>query len=187
MHYLCFICICICTPLLALAASYPAELVRVIDGDTVVLMWNNQQNTVRIIGIDTPEVAGPYTTAECWGKESSSYAASLLPDHQPLDLEFTNQYDQYDRALGYITLTDGRDFGYHMIHSGHAFAYRAYEHPQRSAYLRAEQSARADSRGLWQDSACAQSTQAQEQMKILWSERIAFVQSMIEYIVSLLR
>lgn len=53
----------------------------VVDGDTLHLNYpdNDWYYRVRVIGIDAPEKAGPYTAAECYGDQASSALAELLP------------------------------------------------------------------------------------------------------------
>ena len=165
------------------AATYPAEVVRVVDGDTVILKWEGQQSRVRIIGIDTPEVDGPHTNNECWGQEASQQARRLL-SNQTINFEFNNEYDKYDRALGYLTLSDGRDFGSAMIRNGHAYAYRAFDHPKRSAYIQLEDTTRREVRGLWADDACYRAPQSQAQIQQHWAQQLELFERLLRFILS---
>lgn len=185
MKYLSLIILGLCAPWIALAASYPAELIRVIDGDTMVLRWQDTQDTVRIIGIDTPEVASPYTTAECWGDKASEYATTLLSTHQPLTLDFTDQYDRYDRALGYITLADERDFGLVMIQNGYAYAYLSFPHDRFDTYTQTQAQAQANHVGLWGSDACHSSdTASSRQADIFRQDRINLIKHIFQLLFS---
>jgi endonuclease YncB( thermonuclease family) len=182
MKYVLTITLICYAPVFCTAASYQAELVRIIDGDTVFLTWNNQQNTVRIIGIDTPEVNGPYTTRECFGQEASTYARTLIEGSDSLSFEFTNEYDKYDRALGYLTLDDNRDFGRIMIENGYAYAYRAFDHPRKDGYITSEQNARANNRGLHHPDTCKQFTQAHTNTQAYRQKQHEWVMTLIAII-----
>ena len=61
---------------------------RVIDGDTVnVQLDGGTIERIRLIGIDTPEVADPRKPVQCFGREASAHAHELL-DGQTVALEF---------------------------------------------------------------------------------------------------
>ena len=51
-------------------------VVRVIDGDTIVVQVNGHPETVRLIGVDTPETKDPRKPVEYFGKEASRFTAS---------------------------------------------------------------------------------------------------------------
>lgn len=53
-------------------------VVRVIDGDTIVVQVNGHPETVRLIGVDTPETKDPRKPVEYFGKEASRFTASLV-------------------------------------------------------------------------------------------------------------
>jgi micrococcal nuclease len=52
---------------------------RVVDGDTIELRIGRANETVRLLGIDTPETVHPAKPVECFGPEASSRATQLLP------------------------------------------------------------------------------------------------------------
>jgi len=50
----------------------PADVVRVVDGDTVDVQFDDgTRERLRLIGIDTPEVVDPRKPVECYGREAS--------------------------------------------------------------------------------------------------------------------
>jgi len=57
------------------ANQFTGKVVRVIDGDTVVLNFNGN---VRLIGVDTPETVHPSKPVEHFGKEASEFALSCI-------------------------------------------------------------------------------------------------------------
>ena len=51
------------------------SVVRIIDGDTIVI--NNEKDiTIRLIGVDTPETVSPAKPVEDYGKEASLFKQS---------------------------------------------------------------------------------------------------------------
>jgi len=138
---------------------YP--VVKVIDGDTIDININNQTKRVRIIGINTPEVVDPRKEVECFGKEASEKAKSILIGKKVRLEEDPTQgnTDKYGRLLRYIFLEDGTDFGLLMIKEGYAYEY-TYRIPYKyqEQYKQAQKEAAESKRGLWQDNVCVDSS-----------------------------
>ncbi|MEQ4209662.1 thermonuclease family protein [Actinopolymorpha sp. B9G3] len=135
--------------LLEPAPTRDGAVVRVVDGDTVHVLVAGVDTTVRIIGLDTPEV---YGGAECYGREASARARELL-DGEVVRLEVDPSQDQVDRhgrVLGHVWLADGRLFSEVMVREGFAVEYlydRVYAH--RDRLVAAEAKAQANDVGLW--------------------------------------
>ncbi|MDU3193468.1 MAG: thermonuclease family protein, partial [Finegoldia magna] len=83
------------------------EVVRVVDGDTVILNIDGQKTRVRLIGIDTPEsVAEDKSRNVKEGKIASEYTKKLL-EKKKVRVEFDDEKeDVYERKLGYVFLDD---------------------------------------------------------------------------------
>lgn len=81
----------------------PVQVVRVIDGDTVVLRSDLGPRSVRLIGIDAPEAHLPDRAPEPFWEEATALAQRLLPVRADvwieLDLELE---DAYGRLVGYV-------------------------------------------------------------------------------------
>ena len=136
------------------------KVVEVIDGDTIKVSISGGIETVRVIGIDTPETVDPRGTIECYGTEASERAKELLTGKQvTLESDPTqDDRDKYDRLLRYVSLGD-TDFGMSMIEDGYAYEYTyevPYEH--QSSYMSLETIARATGVGLWSVDTCNGST-----------------------------
>jgi micrococcal nuclease len=91
------------------AVAVNAVVVRVVDGDTVVMKVGTKEERVRLIGIDTPETVAPDRPVQCYGPEASAHTKELLPAgtyvHLDRDVEAR---DDYGRLLAYVTrATDG--------------------------------------------------------------------------------
>jgi len=84
-----------------------ATVVRVVDGDTVVLSFDGRDERVRLIGIDTPESVKPDSPVECLGPEASAFTTSLLPEGTQVLVERdVEARDDYGRLLAYVTRVD---------------------------------------------------------------------------------
>lgn len=84
------------------------DVVRVVDGDTIVVSIEGKETTVRFIGIDTAESVHPDETKNSEsGKKASEWTAELLSGQQ-VYLEYDiDKTDDYGRTLAYVYLSDG--------------------------------------------------------------------------------
>ena len=124
------------------------KVTRVIDGDTLEV--DNEQK-VRMIGIDTPETVHPSKPVEYFGKEASDKLkemiegkeVELVPDPTQDDV------DRYGRWLRYVYL-NGVDINLEMIKQGYAFEY-TYRIPyeKQNEYKKAQEFAKENELGLW--------------------------------------
>lgn len=132
-----------------------ATMVRAVDGDTIVVDVGGTEESVRLIGINTPESVDRSRPVMCFGKEASTHMAELLPPGTPLRLERdVEPRDRYDRLLAYVyRASDGRFVNLAMVEDGFANFYTFppnVEHTE--AFRSAARTARQDGTGLW--SAC---------------------------------
>ena len=95
----------------------------VIDGDTFVISSGER---VRIIGIDTPEVTGPYTKAEFYGKQASTYTKFVLVGTIVYLHKDVSEADRYNRLLRYVYLEAGIFFNLLLIQAGYVEAVQIY-------------------------------------------------------------
>ena len=82
-----------------------AIVTRVIDGDTIVIMYNNTEDRVRLIGINTPEIG------EAGADEATEFATLQISNADwSVWLEVGgNDRDRFDRLRRYVWLTDPTD------------------------------------------------------------------------------
>ncbi|MEA2701995.1 MAG: micrococcal nuclease [Candidatus Parcubacteria bacterium] len=143
------------------APSSLYSVVDVVDGDTVKIRIDNEVQTFRLIGIDTPETVHPTQAVECFGREASNRAKALLTDAKVYVETDPSQgtYDKYNRRLGYIFLENGSNLNLKMIQEGFAQEY-TYNLPYKyqAQFKEAETTARVNKEGLWADNACASET-----------------------------
>lgn len=88
-----------------------ATVARHIDGDTLVVeLDDGTRETVRLIGVDTPEIDGPYTEAEPFGEEASRFTEQALPPGTLIYLAMDeSDRDRHDRLLRYLWLSPVED------------------------------------------------------------------------------
>lgn len=133
------------------------KVVNVVDGDTFKISLNNKTETVRIIGIDTPETVHPSKPVECFGAEASNKAKALLTGTTVTLIPEPSQgeRDKYGRLLAYVTLPNGTDFGEEMIRGGYAYEYTySGAYTNQTLYKNAQSYASSHEQGLWAPGAC---------------------------------
>ncbi|HKP90312.1 MAG TPA: thermonuclease family protein [Thermoleophilaceae bacterium] len=131
---------------------HSATVQRVVDGDTVRLAG---LGSVRLIGIDTPEVYGG--RVECFGPEASAFARSVLRGGTRVRYRVgAEPRDRYGRLLAYVWLPDGRLFNAMLAERGYATTLTIPPNDDLAPRFRAaERRARAHRRGMWRRPGCA--------------------------------
>lgn len=81
-----------------------ATVTRVVDGDTVHVSINGRDETVRMIGVNTPETHHPNKPVEYYGPEAEKYTHSQLDGKQIWLQKDVQERDKYGRLLAYIWL-----------------------------------------------------------------------------------
>jgi micrococcal nuclease len=138
-----------------------AEVVSHVDGDTVrVRIVNppaplNLVETIRMLGVDTPETVHPSRQVEVFGKEASDFTkVRLLGKNVYLAFDWDLR-DRYNRLLAYIYLADNVNSGGLVCHNaelvreGYAHAYTRFAFQFAVEFRVLEQEARREQRGLW--------------------------------------
>ncbi|OGG85844.1 hypothetical protein A2392_00275 [Candidatus Kaiserbacteria bacterium RIFOXYB1_FULL_46_14] len=144
-----------------LRASY--KVLKVIDGDTIVIDIDGTSETVRMIGVDTPETVHPSKAVQCFGVEASDQTKAWLTG-QSVKLETDSsqgERDKYGRLLAYVFRADNLFINQKLITEGFAYEY-TYNLPYKyqAEFKAAEANARTDKRGLWAEGVCAEGSQA---------------------------
>jgi micrococcal nuclease len=127
---------------------------RVVDGDTIELE-NGQK--VRYIGIDTPETVDPRRDPQCFGKEASLRNKELVENKEVYLEKDVSETDRYGRLLRYIYVEEnGVSVNEQLVKEGYA---AASSYPPDVKYQEkfriAEQEARNNQKGLWQEGLCS--------------------------------
>lgn len=138
-----------------------ARLIRIVDGDTIVVEINNQEATVRLIGIDSPEVYDPRKSVQCFGKEATEKIKELINGNYIILTSDSTQddKDKYSRLLRYVYLEDGTFINQKMIEEGFAFEYtHIVPYKYQAEFREAQKQAKNEKLGLWADNVCPTST-----------------------------
>jgi micrococcal nuclease len=139
-----------------------ASVVRVVDGDTIVVAYGGEQYKVRYIGMNTPETVDPSSPIEFMGPEASAANKVLVAGKTVVLEKDVSETDRYDRLLRYVWLTDGADWtlvNLELIKEG--FASVSTFPPDVKyvdVYLAAERDAQATAVGLWGEAPIAEPT-----------------------------
>ncbi len=137
-------------------ARTDAQVVEVVDGDTLkVSIGGGPRQTLRIIGVDTPETKDPRQPVMCFGAEATAKTQELVDPaggHVQLEKDVSDT-DKYDRLLRYFWLlnSDGqRMLNEELVKGGYA---QVSTYPPdvkyQDQFLAAQQQARATGAGLW--------------------------------------
>ena len=145
--------------------SVVVEVTGVTDGDTIdILFQNGTEDTVRLLGVDTPETYGSTTPGEFEGVPDSEAGRDCLRDQgqeataymmdrlagESVRLVFDSQSDRrgsFNRLLAYV-VADGENVNYQLVSEGYARVYDS-TFEQSDRFYAAENDAQSSERGVW--------------------------------------
>jgi micrococcal nuclease len=132
-----------------------AQVVRVIDGDTIAVRVGSQTERVRYIGVDTPESVKPGTPVQCYAKRASAANAALVAGRRVRLVGDVEHRDRYGRLLAYVYRDgDGAFVNALLVRDGYARTLTIAPNVAHAAeFARLAKTARSAGKGLW--SACA--------------------------------
>jgi micrococcal nuclease len=134
------------------ATTPKARVLEAIDGDTLVVEFaDHSTDTIRILGVDTPETHHPTKGVQCFGPEAAAYTAQRLSGQIVTLEDDVVKRDIYDRRLSYVII-DGVRFDDELLRLG--YARLLVIDPNRAHardLLAAELDARHHHRGLWRE------------------------------------
>ena len=131
----------------------PVEFVRVVDGDTIKVIYEGKEESVRYLLMDTPESKDRRTCVQPYAKEASQRNEELLKNSK-VTLEFEKSArDKYGRLLAYV-FADDVSVQETLIREGYARVAYIYEPPYKylETYQNAEQKAKSERLRIWSKS-----------------------------------
>lgn len=129
---------CVLLLLMSLCFGYEAKVTKIIDGDTIAVLYQNKEQRVRIYGIDAPERGQPYSN------KAKKYLISKIAN-KSVEVVYKDN-DRYGRIIAKILLNN-EDIGKDLVKNGYAWAYRHFS----KDYISEEEFAKSNKIGLWQD------------------------------------
>lgn len=134
-----------------------AYILKVVDGDTVEILWQGKAEKARLVGVDTPETKHPQKGVECYGPEASQYTTATLPRGTAVRFTWNpvgDKRDKYGRLLVYLWVNLDDDdplelFNAALIRLGYARMYPFFKFDRAQEFRKLEELARQEKRGLW--------------------------------------
>lgn len=133
------------------------EVVRVVDGDTFVILIGNKEAKIRLIGVDTPESVAPanyYEENTENGFKISAFVEEKVKSGDLIYMEFDKQRkDKYGRTLAYLYLANGEMLQEWLLSNGYAETMEISPNTRYSKYFdELMKTATENKVGLWQES-----------------------------------
>lgn len=127
-----------------------AQVVNVVDGDTITVSIGDGLYTVRYIGVDTPETVRSDTPVQWMGPEAAAANAALVAGQTVYLEKDVSETDRYGRLLAYVYLADGRMVNEELVRLGYAYS-SSYPPDvyRQGAMIAAQQTAVVLGVGLW--------------------------------------
>ncbi len=124
------------------ALAWQGKVVRVLDGDSIVVKRGGRLYEIRLYGIDTPEYKQPFGKQA--GRVTRKMINKKIVDIKPMDV------DRYHRIVALVTF-NGQLVNRELVHRGIAWLYPRYckKQPLCRELRAEEQQARAQHFGLW--------------------------------------
>lgn len=126
---------------------------KVVDGDTIKVNIRGNIETVRLLGIDTPEIVDHQKSVQCFAKTASDKMKKFILGKyvKLIDDSTQGNRDRYGRLLRYVYLLDNKAtfVNGEMIKQGYAFSYKKYPTKMLVKFNKLEKYARSRSLGLW--------------------------------------
>ena len=133
------------------AATAEWTVVRVVDGDTIDVTRGSDTDTIRLLGINTPETHHPTKPVECFGPEAAAFTEEHLAGRSVQLEDDIEGRDRYGRRRAYVVV-DGERFNDELLRRGYArLLVIEPNHAHARTMLREELDAKRAGRGLWSE------------------------------------
>ena len=134
-------------------ALTPYTVLRVYDGDTILISGPDERKVIRLLGIDAPETAkGKGEPSQPYSQKARQHLAGLILN-RTVTLAVYGA-DRYHRTLA-VVYCDARDINQAMLQAGLAEVYRGRTPDgfDKAPYLQTEAEARQTNTGMWRQGA----------------------------------
>jgi micrococcal nuclease len=127
------------------------RVTRIVDGDTIKVAVGSRRETVRYIGIDTPEEVKPGVPVECFARRAAARNRGLVSGRAVVLRLDANPRDRYGRLLAYVyRADDGLFVNAALVRDGYARTDPFPDNRMHAAlFARLDARARARRSGLW--------------------------------------
>ena len=157
------------SPAVTIAGQY--QVVRVVDGDTIVIRYNGKYEKVRLLCVDTPESVHPDKKQNIpMGKVASRYTQKkLIGKSVDLEFELKRLRGYYGRLLAYV-FVDGQNLNLDLVRQGLSPYYTKYGKSEKydAEFRAAEKQARKEKLNIWGD---PELTKKYLRLKSKWGQR----------------
>lgn len=116
------------------------RLKEILDGDTITADCHNRYLSIRLTGIDAPEMG-----QSPWGEQARQALVAIFRRNKAFQLKAHGE-DYYQRQLG-IVFIRGQEINLLMLEQGQAVIYKSKDTPKH--YAAAEKAAKAKGIGIW--------------------------------------
>jgi micrococcal nuclease len=164
--YLNFILVILILAMMALPlqAYEKVKVISILDGDTLKVLYHKMKESIRLIGIDTPESIpnkkaiqdaqrkkSDIETITLQGREAKNFVKDLVKPGDLLEIEFdVRARDKYGRLLAYLYLPTGKMLNEEIVKAGYAQLMTIPPNLKyQERFLRAYREAKENHRGLW--------------------------------------
>lgn len=148
----------------------PYAVVRVVDGDTIIIQRKGKKERVRLLRVNTPESVHPDKKRNTpMGKVASDFTKKQLKNEK-VTLEFEGERrDRYDRLLAYVFVGE-ENYCVTLVEEGMSPYYTAYGLSEKydEEFRKAERNARDAKRGIW---STPENTQKYLRLKSKWGQK----------------
>jgi len=138
------------------AFAWEAEVIRIIDGDTLVVRRteNGKQMRIHLYGIDAPKMPGVDWSSQCYSRTAKDFLKNILALGSLVEVEDMG-IDKNNITVAVLTLQDGKMVQEAMLRAGLAWVYTQYCTREDICvpFRKLENEAKSQKRGLWVDKA----------------------------------
>lgn len=132
------------------------KISNIVDGDTVDVNIRDGKfdyTRIRLLGVDTPEVAFGKNEEMYFGNEASAFVKQLAMGKEVIVIIDTlgDVRDRYNRLLAYLELPEGVVLNEEIIRAGMGYADLRFAHTEYDKYVQLQDEAVGGQVGLWEE------------------------------------